>query len=252
MGYDTLGVTTDGGVATIRLDRPDRANSVNVRMVTELHDAVTGLAAASAVRVVILTGSGRWFSPGGDVKAFENGEFAAEVEQGYDPRSWRIPELLHGMPQITIAAVNGPCAGAAFGWACACDIRVAARSATFSTAFLGLGLSGDMAVPWTLSRIIGSGPARWLSFIPDRFGADRAYELGLVSRLFDDEALSAEVAALARRLTRHDGQALQRLKQHYLIAETSTLPELSDVEIKSMDLRQMAAAFTAKPASGHG
>src|ERR1700745_763685 len=143
-------------------------------MVTELHDVVAGLAAASAVRVVILTGSGRWFSPGGDVKAFENGEFAAEVEQGYDPRSWRIPELLHGMPQITIAAVNGLCAGAAVRWACACDIRGAA-----------------------LSRRIADG------------------------------ALSAEGAGLARRLTRYDGQALQRLKQHYLLAETSTLPELS-------------------------
>jgi 2-(1,2-epoxy-1,2-dihydrophenyl)acetyl-CoA isomerase len=252
VGYDTLGVTTDGGVATIRLARPDRANSVNIRMVTELHDAVAELAVASAIRVVILTGSGRWFSPGGDVKAFENGEFAAEVEQGYDPGSWRIPELLHGMPQITIAAVNGPCAGAAFGWACACDIRVAARGATFSTAFLGLGLSGDMAVPWTLPRIIGNGPARWLSFVPDRFSADRAYQLGLVSQLFDDDALSAEVAALALRLARYDAQALQRLKQHYLIAESSTLSELSDVEINNMDLRQMAAAFSARPGSGHG
>src|SRR5262249_25452259 len=120
---------------------------------------------------------------------------------------------------VTIAAVNGACAGAGLGWALACDLRFAAASARFNTAFLEVGVAGDMGGPWTLSRIVGPGKARELYFFPDKFDADEAHRIGMVSRVFPDETFRAEVAKIVARLAEAAPIALKTLKANFVDAE---------------------------------
>ena len=103
------------------------------------------------------------------------------------------------MPAVTIAAINGACAGAGFGWACACDFRFATASARFNTAFLEVGIAGDMGGPWTLARIVGPAVARELYMLPTKIDAAEALRIGLVSRVFDDDVFLDEVAAIVGR-----------------------------------------------------
>ena len=141
----SIAVEHDGAVTTVTLDRPERLNALDLEHVVALRDTLRALADDATVRVVVLTGAGRGFSAGGDVTAMAGdagggGDDAAPL----DLRSiMEISELLHTMPAITVAAVNGPCAGAGLSFACACDLRYAARSAVFVTAFLRVGSSGD-------------------------------------------------------------------------------------------------------------
>jgi len=127
--------------------------------------------------------------------------------------------LLHAMPAVTIAAINGACAGAALGWACACDFRFAAASARFNTAFLDVGVAGDMGGPWTLARIVGPARARELYFFPDKFDAEAALRIGLVSRVFPDERFRDEVGAVVERLANAAPIALSTLKANFVDAE---------------------------------
>ncbi|MET0152594.1 MAG: enoyl-CoA hydratase-related protein, partial [Candidatus Binatia bacterium] len=181
----------------------------------------TGALAAAAedheLRVLVLTGAGRAFCPGADLNVIASGEGPPEGE--LRPDHFRAPVLLHQMPAVTIAAVNGACAGAGLGWACACDFRFAAASARFNVAFLDVGVAGDMGGPWTLPRIVGAARARELYFFPEKFGADEALRIGLVSRVFPDEHLHAEVAAIAGRLAQAAPIALRTLKANFVDAE---------------------------------
>ena len=114
-----------------------------------------------------------------------------------------VSELLHGMPAITVAAINGPCAGAGLSFACACDLRYAARSAVFVSAFLRVGSSGDHGSAWVLTRAVGPAKARELLLLGDRVDADEALRIGLVSEVLDDDALAADVGAVTARLGGH-------------------------------------------------
>jgi 2-(1,2-epoxy-1,2-dihydrophenyl)acetyl-CoA isomerase len=214
------------GVGRFTLDRPDRLNAMTNRMVVEVHDALRAIADRSDVRVLILTGAGRGFCPGADLKHFAGGE--ADIATGHE--HFRTPLLLHRMPQITIAAINGACAGAGFGWACACDLRFAAASATFNTAFLNVASAGDMAGPWTLPRLIGAAKARELYLLPEKFGAADALALGLVSRVFADDAFRSEVDAIADRLANASPHALRTMKRNFLDAEQTDLDTYIQIE----------------------
>ena len=139
----TIRVEHDGAVATVTLDRPDKLNALDLEHVVALHDALRGFVDDASVRVVVLTGAGRGFCAGGDVTSMtgasgSGASMSAEARaEALDLRSiMEVSELLHGMPAITIAAVNGPCAGAGLSFACACDLRYAAHSAVFVSAFL--------------------------------------------------------------------------------------------------------------------
>jgi 2-(1,2-epoxy-1,2-dihydrophenyl)acetyl-CoA isomerase len=127
--------------------------------------------------------------------------------------------LLHQMPAITVAAINGACAGAGLGWACGCDLRVASHSAMFNTAFLNVAVAGDMGLPWSLPRLIGAARARELSFFSEKFGAEEALRIGLVARVWADEVFRAEVEKMVSRLVGAAPLALKTLKAHYLAAE---------------------------------
>jgi 2-(1,2-epoxy-1,2-dihydrophenyl)acetyl-CoA isomerase len=123
------------------------------------------------------------------------------------------------MSAVTIAAINGACAGAAFGWALACDLRIAASSARLNIAFLDVGVAGDMGIPWTLPRLVGAAKARQLSFLPGKLTADEALGLGLVGWCVPDDELGSKVAEITDRLCGYDLSALRTLKANYLDAE---------------------------------
>ena len=182
--FETILYEQDGPVVTITMNRPDRKNAMTNRMVRETGDALAYAAEDREVRVLVLTGAGSSFCPGADLQAVAGGTVADEA---LSPSDFRAPVLLHNMPAVTIAAINGACAGAGFGWACACDFRFAAASARFNTAFLEVGVAGDMGGPWTLARIVGPAKARELYMLPDKFGAvdalsHRAREPGVRGR----------------------------------------------------------------------
>ncbi|MGA1675484.1 MAG: enoyl-CoA hydratase/isomerase family protein [Pseudomonadales bacterium] len=216
----------DDGVGRLILNRPERLNAITNRMVVEVHDALAEISGRSDVRVLILTGAGRGFCPGADLKHFA----AGESDLATRPEHFRIALYLHRMPQVTLAAINGACAGAGFAWASACDLRVAARSATFNTAFLNVASAGDMAGPWTLPRIVGAARARELYFLPDKFDAERALDIGLVSRVFDENEFAGQVEAIARRLAAASPHALRTMKRNFIDAETTDLETYLQIE----------------------
>jgi 2-(1,2-epoxy-1,2-dihydrophenyl)acetyl-CoA isomerase len=196
-------LTVTEGVATIRLNRPEAMNSLDVATKEGLLSAVSGVADDETVRCVVLTGSGRAFCVGQDLKEhvqlLESGgpeQLFGTVERHYNP----MVTALTTMPKPVIAAVNGVAAGAGASLAFACDFRVLAESAGFNLAFTGVGLSCDTGSSWTLPRLVGRARAMELLYFPSTIPADRALELGLATRVVPDAELPAAVDELAKRL----------------------------------------------------
>ena len=241
--YSTILCEVAGGIARLTLNRPERLNGMTNRMVIETGDALARVTADPNVRVLLLTGAGRGFCPGADLGHFSSG--GAASDDRLLPEHLAVPRLLHEMPAVTIASVNGACAGAGLGWACGCDLRVAARSANFSTAFLRVAVAGDMALPWTLPRLVGAAKARELSFLCEKFSAEEAARIGLVARVWDDASFRGEVDALAERLLRCSPTALRALKAHYLAAEVLGLDEFLALESEA-HLRIASGAHAAE------
>jgi 2-(1,2-epoxy-1,2-dihydrophenyl)acetyl-CoA isomerase len=157
------------------------------------------------------------------------------------------------MPKVTIAAINGACAGAGFGWACACDLRYASSTATFNSAFLGVAISGDMAGPWLLPRIIGAGKARELYFRHGKFDAHTALEVGLLQAVFDNETFRDEVDSIANEVAGQAPLAIGEMKRNFVNAETMGLREYIDLETDrhsrtgaTEDSREAFKAFVEK------
>lgn len=247
--YQTLNFEARDGIGWLTLNRPDRLNAMTNRMVVETHDCLDALAHRTDVRVLVLTGAGRGFCPGADLKHFSAGEEDIATEA----RHFRVPVLLHEMPQVTIAAINGACAGAGFGWACGCDLRVAVHGASFNSAFLNVASAGDMAGPWTLPRLVGAARARDLYLLPEKFDADQALAWGLVTRVFEPHAFRTEVAAIAARLAAASPHALRTMKQNFLDAENMPLDRYVELETERHmevmahdDAREAFRAFVEK------
>lgn len=254
-GLATLDVAvTASGVATVTLDRPERRNGITNRMLVELTGLLERLAADRSVGVVVLTGAGRDFCVGADLKHYTSDESGpAGDEPVLDTASFAAAVLLHEMPPVTIAAVNGACAGAGLGWAAACDLRYAARSAVFNTAFLDVAVAGDMGGPWSLPRLLGAGKARELYFLPGKFDATEAERIGLVNATFDDDALTAEVGARAERIAGAAPLARTGMKANFLAAERVDYRDFVELESErhqritsSHDTQEAFRAFVEK------
>jgi 2-(1,2-epoxy-1,2-dihydrophenyl)acetyl-CoA isomerase len=215
--FETIVYEKSGVIATLTLNRPERMNGMTNRMVLEAGEALAQAAEDRDVRVLVLTGAGKSFCPGADLNVVASGETAGEDHLRAE--DLRAPVLLHDMRAVTIAAVNGACAGAALGWAAACDLRFAAASARFNTAFLDVGVAGDMGGPWTLARIVGAARARELYFLPGKFDAEEALRIGLVSRVFADDRFRDEVRAITERLAEAAPIALRTLKANFVDSE---------------------------------
>lgn len=224
--FETILYEKSGPVATLTMNRPDRLNGMTKKMLREAREALTIAADDRELRVLMLTGAGKAFCPGADLQMVAS-------DSDDEPSStddFRVPLLLHTIPAVTIGAINGACAGAGLGWACACDLRFAAPSARFNTAFLDVGVAGDMGGPWSLPRIVGAAKARELYFMPDKFDAQEALRIGLVSRVFADETFRQEVGAIVNRIAEAAPIALRTMKAHFVEAERMDFASFIELE----------------------
>jgi 2-(1,2-epoxy-1,2-dihydrophenyl)acetyl-CoA isomerase len=212
--FETLAVTVDDTVARVRFDRPERRNTVTAQMAEEMYAALAGLAERDDVRLVVLTGQGRDFCPGADLDRAPGQPAQVPAREAFASAA-----LLVEMPQLTLAAVNGGCAGAGFAWAMACDLRVAVDRARFATAFLDVGVAGELGVAWTLTRHLGAARARELLLLPEKLSAEDMQGLGLVSRVFGESTWQADVDDLVAGLLARDARALRDIKANLLDAE---------------------------------
>jgi 2-(1,2-epoxy-1,2-dihydrophenyl)acetyl-CoA isomerase len=253
---DLLEVVKDG-VAVLTMNRPERLNAMSAPMLDAMLEALPRLADDAAVGVVVLTGAGRAFCAGGDVKAMAEGrEFGGDTleEKAQALRSrMEVSRWLHEMPKPTIAMVRGAAAGAGLSLALACDMRVAGDSARFATAFARVGYSGDFGGSYYLTRLAGTAKARELYYTADILSAPEAMALGLVNRVVPDARLEEETMALASRLARGPRVALRYMKRNMNAAESGTLRDLLDLEAwhhtrcgMTDDHREATKAFVEK------
>ena len=258
MTYETIAFASAGGVARITLNRPDRLNSFTRAMHGELKDALASLGEA---RVVILTGAGRGYCAGQDLndRAVAPGEavdLGETVEASWNP----LIRTLAALPQPVIARVNGVAAGAGANIALACDLVVAGKSARFIQSFSALGLIPDSGGSWHLPRLVGHARALGLALTGEPLSAEKAAEWGLIWKCVDDDALDAEVEALATKLASLPPLGLAAIKQIIRSSWSRTLDEELDLQRDEMrrlgfteDYREGVAAFLEKrPASFTG
>ncbi len=256
MPQDIIEAISDG-VATLTLNRPDRLNALSATITDALLEALPRLAADPAVGVIVLTGAGRAFCAGGDVKrmAGDPDERSAPDAVQKLRAKMEISRLLHEIPKPTIAMVNGPAAGAGLAMALACDLRIAGESARFVTAFAKVGFSGDFGGSYFLSKLIGTGKARELYFTAEPLNAAHALALGIVNRVVPDVELSPATMEFARKLAGGPRIALGLMKKNFNAAETGSLAQLLDLEAqrqvetgRTEDHKEAARAFVEKRA----
>ena len=236
-------ITDSGGVRTLTLNRPDRLNTLTAALVTELHRALTECARDPGVKAVVLAGAGRGFCAGFDLSG-GGGEPDALAERWADDPIWwepeqaasrmmedaQIPILLHRMSKPTIASVRGPAAGTGLILAAACDLRIASETAVFKTAFASAGRCGDPGGSFLLTQLVGPAKARELYLLDEKIPAQRALELGLVSKVVPDDQLEAETQTMASRFARGPGLAYAGIKRNLNAAETGTMEETMALE----------------------
>lgn len=220
-----------GGVAHVTLNRPEKLNALSAELLEALLGTLGRVAGDPTVRVVILSGAGRAFSAGGDRD--ETGEpwgTSLEADTALLRRFMESSLLLHEMDAVTIAAVKGPCAGGALALICACDLRYAASSARFVTAFARVGLSGDFGGTATMGWVLGPAKARQLYLLSEVVEAHEAQRIGLVSEVVPDDELAPHVEGVAESLLTAAPGALVAMKQNLNDGLRLPLAELLDRE----------------------
>ena len=258
------------GVAWITLNRPDSLNAMGGQLMPMLARYLADCASDRGVRCVVLTGAGRAFCAGGDVKGMAAGRdilarggeadgtrsLAAEFTYGVEGLRQVQRDtsyLLHTMPKPTVAMVNGHAVGAGLSLALACDMRIASDRAKLGTVFRNVGFSGDFGGSYFLQHLVGMGKARELYFTGEIVPADEAYRIGMVNRVVEHERLEEETSALATQLATGPTLAYARMKENLNRAETCDLLTLLDQEAVNMrlsgmtnDHREAARAFVEK------
>lgn len=231
MTSDAVLYERTGPMGVLTINRPQSRNAVTFATVTNIHRQLQACAGDPDLKVLVFRGAGADFCCGADIKAYDSGAAHEEAPRPATPTApYEISVLLHEMPAFTIAAVRGGCAGAGFGWALACDMRLAAKSAVFNTAFLDVAVAGDMGGPWLLPRLVGAGRARDLFFFPRKVRGEEAYAIGLAERLAEDDAFENELAQLTKRLAGAAPMALKGLKRNFVEAERMDLRSYIEFE----------------------
>ena len=247
--------STENGIATLTLNRPERLNALSPAMTLGLKDALERLATDHGVGAIVIAGAGRGWCAGGDVKTMESRGTAQTFEDRVEGlrRAHQLPLLLRTVPKVVIAMINGPVAGAGLGLALACDLRIAGKAARFGTAFARIGYSGDYGGSWSLTRLVGAAKARELYYTADIIDADTAGNLGIVNRVVADDELHAETMALARRIADGPRVALGYMKKNLFAAETESFQTVLDLEAAHQarcafteDHKEAVAAFVEK------
>jgi len=240
----------DGAVLTITLNRPDVFNAFNAALHAALNAALKE-AAAPDVRAVVITGAGRGFCSGQDLKEFQEapGSIRDRLEQTYHPNI----RAIRGLEKPVIAAVNGPCAGAGLSLAAACDIRIAADAATFVPGFIGIGLVPDSGGSWFLHRLLGFARAfEWMTS-NRKLTAAEAHAWGLVSEVVEGDGLApraTELAGFYAELPTRGVGLTKRLFEHAydatLEAQLALEAELQQAATETADFAEGVSAFLEK------
>jgi 2-(1,2-epoxy-1,2-dihydrophenyl)acetyl-CoA isomerase len=240
MGDNLLLERTDG-VATLTLNRPDKLNAFTTELHRELAASLDAVEADATIRAVLLTGAGRGFCAGQDLAERAATIADGTVEGGKALETWYNPLVrrLRRLEKPVVCAVNGVAAGAGANVALACDIVLAARSASFIQAFCRIGLVPDAGGSYVLPRLVGLARASGLALLGDRLSAEQAAEWGLIWRVVDDAALMSEATALARHLATQPTRALALIKQALNASFGNSLDQQLDLE---RDLQKAAAA----------
>jgi 2-(1,2-epoxy-1,2-dihydrophenyl)acetyl-CoA isomerase len=219
-----------------------------------LAGALNRYAEDNSVGCIVITGAGRGFCAGGDVKSMDQ-----RAARGFEARARgiqffnSIPMAMRAHPKVIIAAINGVAVGAGLSMALATDMRIAAKSARFGTGFLKIGLSGDWGGTWTMTRLVGTAKARELYLLPDMITADEALSIGLVNRVVADLDLLEATHTMARRIAEQPRIAVGYIKRNLFLAETGSFVEVLDAEAyhqarcsQTEDHREAVAAFKEK------
>ena len=255
MATDTVLYDVADAVVTLTLNRPDKLNAFGGTMREELTAAIERADGDDDVRALIITGAGRAFCSGADLSErivdLDGGEFdpGLTLDKVYNPLIRRITS----MDKPVVAAVNGVAAGAGANLALACDIVVAARSASFIQAFCRIGLVPDAGGSYHLPRLVGRAKALGMTLLGDAVDAETALDWGLIWAVADDNALMEEAGAIAQRLAKGPTLALGLIKKVMIASEHNTLAEQLDMERDyqriagaSDDFREGIAAFVGK------
>ena len=252
-------IENHGGVRIVTLNRPDRLNALTGSIMAPLAQACADAAREGSVGCVVVTGAGRGFCAGGDLKeggadksvVSANADSGSRTEQGFARLRgfMETARLLHEMPKPTIAMVNGPVAGAGIGIAGACDLRFAGKSASFLTAFDRIGAGGDFGSTWFWSRIVGTGVARELFLLGEKLSGEEAFAKGLYTRLFDDDALREETLKAAHRLADGPRMGFRYMKANLNNAEDFAFEAALDAEALNMTLSTQASALIWREAN---
>ena len=257
MTYQNILFDSRDGVARLTLNRPDKLNSFNVAMHEEVREALALVAADRSVRALVLTGAGRGFCAGQDLsdRSVAPGAAAPDLGESIEKYYGPLVLALRRLPIPVICAVNGVAAGAGANIPLACDIVLAARSASFVEAFCKLGLIPDTGGTYFLPRLLGSARATALAMLGDKLSAEQAAAWGLIWKCVDDDQLTAETDTLARHVSQAPTLGLARTKQALQASGLNSLETQLDLERdfmrelgRSDDYREGVAAFMEKRA----
>ena len=249
-------VESEGGVGWIRLNRPEKMNAIGAVTRQQLSDAIKQAERDEAIRVVVLTGSGRAFSSGADVtEMVQGGGLRTPEDVGNVLRNEYLPMLtrLRTMPKPVIAAMNGPAVGIGASYALACDIRIAVPEAYILEAFINIGLAPDGGVSWLLPRLAGTGVAYEMFFTGKPLQAAEAHRLGVINRIVAADQLEAEVRELANQIASQPRPALGAAKRAVIHALDSSYEEavefesyLQEAQAGSSEFAEGVQAFLAR------
>lgn len=252
MNYECLLYDVTGGVATITLNRPDVFNAFNDQQSYDLQDALKQVARNESVRVVVLTGAGKAFCSGQDLKAIAGAskrDLSESLEKRYNP----IIRAMRNLPKPIICKLNGVAAGAGCSLALACDLIVASSAASMIEVFVNIGLVLDSGSSFFLPRAVGALKAFELSTLGSKVSAEEALQVGMVNKVVAPEALDAAVAELAARYAAAPTKAIGLMKKMLNKSFNSTLDEMLEYEAycqkiagNSEDYKEGVAAFNEK------
>lgn len=224
----------DGAVLTLRMNRPERLNALNVELGRALVDALARASRAEDIRVVLLTGAGRGFCAGGDLDLLRDARSrnAGNELEGLVRAGKGIALTICSMPKPVIAAVNGPAAGGGMNLALACDIRIASEQASFCEAFARIGLFPDFGGMYFLPRLVGAAKAAELFWTAETLSAAEAAQLGIVNRVVPHEVFAEETKKLAVQMAAAPPMAVRAVKQMLFESQREALERALDEEIR--------------------
>ena len=250
-------IETQGRLRILTLNRPHRMNALTPELHHQLRKAVLDAAEDGEVGTVLLTGAGRGFCAGGDIKA--SSDRARQKRETVEERAESLRQhgqttiALNQMPKITVALINGAAAGAGLTLALACDIRIAVKTAILRTAYAQIALAGDLGISYFLTRLVGPAKARELMFFNEKIPAEQAYQIGLVNRLVDEPGLTGQSLELINQLAEGPSVAFRYMKENLVLAESGSLEQVIEQEahnsalaVRTEDVKEAAKAFREK------